>query len=139
MDLNPPIEIDSDDDTEWVPGEWIGRGKKYENIPAHVDAARRCILHLPASVQSHFPPKNLPISRLLLFDLPPVARDETLLDYTYTTMEPTRNIEDSLAFLAVPSRRVLQQMVSNFGQAWFDANKSICTSLNPDIAYSFWI
>ncbi|KAJ7729594.1 hypothetical protein B0H16DRAFT_1697164 [Mycena metata] len=57
------------------------------------------------------PSEKPPLSQLLLFNLPPVSRDETLLDskYTYSTVEPTRDIEDSLTFLAVPSRRVLQK------------------------------
>ncbi|KAJ7779660.1 hypothetical protein B0H16DRAFT_1448109 [Mycena metata] len=102
MDSNSPIPLDSDDNTKWVPGEWIRQGRKYENILPHVVAARHCILQLPASVQSHFPRKNLPISQLLLFNLPPVSRDETLLDskYTYSTVEPTQDIEDFPASLA---------------------------------------
>ncbi|KAJ7031246.1 hypothetical protein C8F04DRAFT_1263064 [Mycena alexandri] len=67
-----------------------------------------------------------------------ISRDETF-KYTYSTIEPTRDIEDSLAFLAVPSHHVLQKMISDFGQAWLDRNKSIRTSLNPEIAKVTWL
>ncbi|KAJ7181894.1 hypothetical protein C8R46DRAFT_1313521 [Mycena filopes] len=122
--------MDTDDTlaTRWVAAEWIGQGKKYKNIPTYVEAARRRILQLPTSTESHFPSKTLPISQLLLFNLPPIARNENW-DHSYSPAEPARNIEESLAFLAVPSRPALQRMVNDFGQAWFDGNKSIRTSL----------
>jgi hypothetical protein len=34
------IILDANDDNpafQWVPAEWIARGKKYENVPAHVE------------------------------------------------------------------------------------------------------
>ncbi|KAJ7165277.1 hypothetical protein C8R46DRAFT_1277431 [Mycena filopes] len=124
--------------TKWVATEWIAQGKKYKDLPTYVEAARRRILQLPTSTGSHFPSKTLPISQLLLFSLPPVARNDNW-EHTYSTDEPTRNIEESLAFLAVPSRPALQQMVNNFGQAWLDGNKSIRTLLNPEIVYPLWV
>ncbi|KAJ7176665.1 hypothetical protein C8R46DRAFT_889360 [Mycena filopes] len=133
--------MDTNEDTlgtKWVATEWIAQGKKYKDLPTYVQAARRRILQLPTSTGSHFPSKTLPISQLLLFSLPPVARNDNW-EHTYSTDEPTRNIEESLAFLAVPSRPALQQMVNNFGQAWLDGNKSIRTLLNPEIAYPLWV
>ncbi|KAJ7508189.1 hypothetical protein B0H11DRAFT_2218192 [Mycena galericulata] len=34
---------------------------------------------------------------------------------------------------------MLQDMVNDFGQAWFDGNKSIRTWINPEITYPFWL
>ncbi|KAJ7114393.1 hypothetical protein C8R44DRAFT_740531 [Mycena epipterygia] len=64
---------DKDPTTAWEPTKWISQGRKYGNVPLHVHAARRRILGIPTSVQSHLSTKTMSVSRLLLLDLPPMA------------------------------------------------------------------
>ncbi|KAK7058169.1 hypothetical protein R3P38DRAFT_3547667 [Favolaschia claudopus] len=140
-----PIIVDcaSDDETieQWNPAVWIGQGKRYENVPAYVDSARRRVLTLPSNAAAMLPPTTLPISQFLLYNLPPVSQinDAVDLETTYTFEDPTPDLEGLLRFLAIPSRRLVNQLVDGFGQAWFDGRKSIHTTLNPEIAYPFWI
>ncbi|KAJ7114968.1 hypothetical protein C8R44DRAFT_881016 [Mycena epipterygia] len=126
----------------WDPTEWISQGRTYEDVPLHVQMARRHILQIPDLIQSLLPAKTMLISRLLLSDLPPMASyDESTYSglNSYTTKEPTKNIEELLPFLALPTRPILRNITDKFGQAWFDGNKSICTSVNPELAYPLWI
>jgi hypothetical protein len=111
----------------------------YIDLESDNEATRR-LLEIPTSVLSHLPPKTLPISQLLLYNLPPIAQNDTpaALEQVYTTEEPTQNIEYLLPYLAVPSRPTLHKMVSSFEQAWLEGNKSLRTSVNPEITYPFW-
>lgn len=119
---------DSDDEdptTPWDPTEWISQGRTYEDVPLHVQMARPHILQIPDSIRSHLPAKTMSISRLLLSDLPPMASYDELTYSTlnsYTTKEPTKDIEELLPFLALPTRPMLRNITNKFGQAWFDGN-----------------
>jgi hypothetical protein len=57
----------------------------------------------------------------------------------FSDMTVTPEIEDMLSFLVVPSRDELRQFLNEFGQAWFDGEKSIRTWINPEIASPFWV
>ncbi|KAJ7257638.1 hypothetical protein C8J57DRAFT_1234785 [Mycena rebaudengoi] len=81
------------------------------------------------------------ILQLMRFDMPPVADDDLAMDVDYeifSTAKPTADLEENLPFLVLPSRKMLRQMFSTFGQAWFDGNNSLHTICNPDIVYPFW-
>ncbi|KAF7346851.1 hypothetical protein MSAN_01824400 [Mycena sanguinolenta] len=67
------------------------------------------------------------ISQLLLTDLPCMSDDvdEMDLDFEFFAFtEPTKDIEDLLPYLAIPTRTMLVTMNSTLGQAWFDGKKS---------------
>ncbi|KAF8135365.1 hypothetical protein K438DRAFT_1786883 [Mycena galopus ATCC 62051] len=135
--------LDSDEEenllAEWDPEKWIGQGRSYKNVPPEVVAARHRALQIPSSV--HLPPKTMAISALLSFDLPPVSSHEDPVDLDieiYTTNEPTTGVENFLPSLIIPTRPLLQKIVSNFNQAWFDGNKSLQLWFEPEICYPFW-
>ncbi|KAJ7509290.1 hypothetical protein B0H11DRAFT_2427625 [Mycena galericulata] len=146
MDL---LDIDSDDelrsslDRKWEPQEWISRGKKYEDVPPFVEVALCNLLRIPSSFTNKLPPKTMPISQLLQYDLPP--RSNAAMDITdtefdfFTALEPARDIQDVLLFLALPTRTMLKTMLQKCGQAWFDGNTSMRTWLIPEIALPFWV
>ncbi|KAJ7099677.1 hypothetical protein C8R44DRAFT_747613 [Mycena epipterygia] len=88
------------------------------------------------------PRQTMLISRLLLLDLPPMASSDEPTSSalnSYTTKEPTKDMEGLLPFLALPMHPMLHNITDKFGQAWFDRNKSISTSVNPELAYLLWI
>ncbi|KAJ6464939.1 hypothetical protein C8R45DRAFT_939782 [Mycena sanguinolenta] len=98
-------------------------------------------LQVPTSLEPHFPPKNLPLAQLLLYALPPISLNDnnTELGEMFTTEKPTLDIDSILRFLAVPSRATVNKMFSGFDKACAEGKKSLHTSLNPDIAYPFWV
>ncbi|KAJ7030813.1 hypothetical protein C8F04DRAFT_1186464 [Mycena alexandri] len=134
------VYSDEDEDllaSQWDSTQWISRGRRYENVPVEVVAARRCILQIPAGVQ--LPPKT--IALLLSFDLPPLCSDEPMdIDVeVYVASEPTPNIASFLPSLALPTRTMLKKMVmhmSDFDQAWFDGNTSLRLWLNPEFKFT---
>ncbi|KAJ7445401.1 hypothetical protein B0H11DRAFT_1930622 [Mycena galericulata] len=63
---------------------------------------------------------------------------DTEFDF-FTALEPARDIQDVLLFLALPTRTMLKTMLQKCGQAWFDGNTSMCTWLIPEIALPFWV
>ncbi|KAJ6555301.1 hypothetical protein B0H10DRAFT_2373436 [Mycena sp. CBHHK59/15] len=103
--------------TDWDPHEWISRGKKYHNVPPIVDTAQRNMLKIPASFANNLPSKTISGVDAWI-----------LIPNFFTTAEPTRDIEEILSFLALPTRTMLDTMVKTFGQAWFD-----------DIGFPFWV
>ncbi|KAJ7150342.1 hypothetical protein C8R46DRAFT_1358417 [Mycena filopes] len=126
----------------WDPSQWISRGKVYRDVPAIVEAARRRILRIPASFTANLPPKSLSITQLLEFPFPPIDTTSDRMDddtARYSDEEPTRDIEEMLAFILVPTRSDLRHFLTEFGQAWFDGKKSLRTSINPGIAFPFWV
>ncbi|KAJ7455071.1 hypothetical protein FB451DRAFT_1184404 [Mycena latifolia] len=128
--------------TKWDPDKWISCGKIYYDVPPFVDTARRTMLEIPASFAQKLPSKSMSISQLLRCDLPPRSDGAENMDIDsdlFTPTEPMHDIEDVLPFLALPTRTMLNLMVSMFGQAWFDGQKSIRTWLNPEIAFPFWV
>ncbi|KAJ7163961.1 hypothetical protein C8R43DRAFT_946774 [Mycena crocata] len=134
------IYSDNEADRGWNPGEWISAGKIYHDVPDVVEAARRNLLQIPTSFINNLPSKTMSISQLLRCDLPPRS-DNVDIDVDWGFFAPTKHtadIEDILMFLVLPTRSTLDCMVETFGQAWFDGNKSIHISLNPDIAFPFW-
>ncbi|KAJ6528629.1 hypothetical protein DFH09DRAFT_1413394 [Mycena vulgaris] len=71
-------DMDQSYETDWIPTEWIGCGKKYRDIPPIVDTARHTtILKIPSSFTNNLPRKTMSIAQLLLFELPPLG-DSTL-------------------------------------------------------------
>ncbi|KAF8145889.1 hypothetical protein K438DRAFT_1991352 [Mycena galopus ATCC 62051] len=81
-------------------------------------AARRRTLQIPSSVP--LPPKTMPISVLISFDLAPISFHDDLVDLDakiYTVTEPTMDIENFLPSLMLPTRPLLQKMVKEFDQA----------------------
>ncbi|KAJ6578795.1 hypothetical protein DFH09DRAFT_1361160 [Mycena vulgaris] len=141
------VEIPSDGEenlilsTQWDPDEWILAGRKYHDVPAFVDIARSNLLKIPDHFAQKLPSKSMSISGLLRYDLPPRSDGVDSMDIDsnlFTTQNPTTDIEDTLPFLALPTRTLLNQLVSMSGQAWFDGHKSIRTWLNPEIAFPFW-
>ncbi|KAJ6558971.1 hypothetical protein B0H10DRAFT_1967125 [Mycena sp. CBHHK59/15] len=127
--------------TEWDPSDWILCGKKYKDVPQIVEVAQRSILRLLTSIQHHLPSKTMTISQLLNFDMPPLADDNTAMDddtKSYSASEPTANIEEILASLALPNHILLQKIIDRFGQAWFNSKKSLHTWLHPEIRCPFW-
>ncbi|KAJ7023449.1 hypothetical protein C8F04DRAFT_1287146 [Mycena alexandri] len=100
------VYSDEDEDllaSQWDSTQWISRGRRYENVPVEVVAARRRILQIPAGVQ--LPPKT--IALLLSFDLPPLCSDEPMdIDVeVYVASEPTPNIASFLPSLALPTQK----------------------------------
>ncbi|KAJ7092781.1 hypothetical protein B0H15DRAFT_1020862 [Mycena belliarum] len=105
------------------------------------DAAHHRILEIPLSTKSRLPSKSMPLSYLILYDLPLVAPCDGSVHsdmLVYTRTEPTQDIDDLLPFLTVPTRSAVQKLATAFGQALVDGNKSIRTSLNPDVVYPLW-
>ncbi|KAJ7260596.1 hypothetical protein C8J57DRAFT_1514529 [Mycena rebaudengoi] len=113
------IRNDDDEDldlaTQWDPAQWISCNKKYEDLPPIIEVARRNTLKIPP-----LPPKSMSILQLMRFDMPPVADDDLAMDVDYeifSTAKPTADLEENLPFLVLPSRKMLRQMFSTFGQA----------------------
>ncbi|KAJ7178444.1 hypothetical protein C8R43DRAFT_1117832 [Mycena crocata] len=141
------MDVESTDDEQqhapWNPNEWISCGKEYHNVPAEVETARRELLKIPPSFAQNLPPKTISIFRLLSLDLPPVS--ESLLDpmdddfEQFSEAVASRDIEEILPLLVVPSRSEVQRLIQGLGQAWFDGRKSLCSWLNPDVAFPFWV
>ncbi|KAJ6589508.1 hypothetical protein B0H19DRAFT_1249041 [Mycena capillaripes] len=80
------------------------------------------------------------ISQLLRCNLPPTSDGINNMDINFDffdSVEPAKDIEDVLPFLAIPTRTMLDTMHQELGQAWFDGKKSIHTWINPEIAYPF--
>ncbi|KAJ7926328.1 hypothetical protein B0H13DRAFT_2313655 [Mycena leptocephala] len=106
-----------------------------------VEFARRNLLKIPDSVAKKLPSKTMSISQLLRHDLPPTTDGVDSMDIDlefFDATEPTKDIEEILPFLAIPTRTVLDTIEKGLGQAWFDGQKSIRTWINPGIAYPFW-
>ncbi|KAJ7291984.1 hypothetical protein C8J57DRAFT_1212398 [Mycena rebaudengoi] len=148
MDSMDVIRNDDEEDLDlaalWDPAHWIACGKRYSDLPPIVEVARRNVVQTPTSIQRLLPPKSISILQLLCFDLPPVVDDELAMDIdheTYSDTEPTSDLDiaEILAFLALHNRRMLNQIVDTFGQAWFDGKKSISVSFNPEVVYPFWV
>ena len=77
------------------------------------------------------------ISQLLRCDLLPMSNGANSMDIDFDffdSTEPVKDIEDVLAFLALPTRTMLDTMQNGFSQAWFDGKKSIRTWINPDMS-----
>ncbi|KAJ7148708.1 hypothetical protein C8R43DRAFT_1236758 [Mycena crocata] len=141
------LDILSDSDEKslistWDPDEWISAGKIYHDVPPVVDAARRNLLQIPPSFTKNLPSKSMSISQLLQFDLPPKSDGVDGMDIDsdgFTITEPTRELEEVLPFLALPTRSALSRLLSMLGQAWFDGGKSIQIALNPEVVFPFWV
>ncbi|KAJ6493128.1 hypothetical protein C8R45DRAFT_1073149 [Mycena sanguinolenta] len=147
--MHDTIELYDDDEranllaTQWNPSEWIGNQRIYHDVPAVVEAARARILTIPPSFTPNLPPPELPISDLIPFHLPPIMDPATTpMDddsERFSDMEATRDIEEMLPLLIVPTRREVAKFFEGVGQAWFDGKKSLCTWVNPEIVFPFWV
>ncbi|KAJ6484792.1 hypothetical protein C8R45DRAFT_1147784 [Mycena sanguinolenta] len=57
----------------------------------------------------------------------------------FSDIEATRNMEELLLLLVVPTRREVGQLLEDLGQALFDGKRSLRTWGNPEIVFPFWI
>ncbi|KAJ6487065.1 hypothetical protein DFH09DRAFT_1457048 [Mycena vulgaris] len=130
-------------ETDWIPTDWIGCGKKYYEIPPIVETARRNILKIPPSFTNNLPAETLSIAELLLFELPPTADPDfsPMDDGTewFSNEMASSDIEALIPFLPVPNHDILTHLLNNFGQAWFDGRKTVRTWINPEIKFPFWV
>ncbi|KAJ6611425.1 hypothetical protein B0H10DRAFT_1953090 [Mycena sp. CBHHK59/15] len=109
-------EEEQDLATEWDPSDWILCGKEYKDMPQIVEVAQHSVLRLLTSIQHHLLYKTMTISQLLNFDVPPLADDDTAVDddtKNYSALEPTANIEEILAFLALPNCSLLRKIIDD--------------------------
>ncbi|KAJ7211723.1 hypothetical protein GGX14DRAFT_394042 [Mycena pura] len=95
-------------------------------------------LKLPDYIFSTLPPTSLPITQLLEWDLPPqtdVVVDGDLQPSQYfSSEEPCGDIEDLFKFaLAVPPRRLVNNLNAAAGQAVIEGKMSVCTPGNPQV------
>ncbi|KAH8977094.1 hypothetical protein EDB92DRAFT_2002633 [Lactarius akahatsu] len=105
---------------------WIGKGKRYHDVPSYVsDELCRRTSALPTAT-SLLPPPSLPVSLLLNFAIPPVTQSiqgvnpEDIFSHnnaTHTSSECLR--------LPFPSRDLLNMLRAHAGQAMLDGKISI--------------
>lgn len=146
MDNSEPIEIQTDAEeacrlsAQWDKTAWIGRGKKYMNVPEIVLLARRDLLTIPPEYLHHFPPSDLPLSQLLQFDLPTAAFNDNSVDLShagYSNDDPD-SLSDIIRLLPITSSQLQDELTVEFGQAWFDGKMSVRDG-RTKYAYPFWV
>ncbi|KAJ7776542.1 hypothetical protein DFH07DRAFT_951674 [Mycena maculata] len=141
--INIHDEEDQYYETTWVPPDWIGCRKEYRDIPPMVDTALRNILQIPPSFLHNLPAKTISIAELLLFELPPIADPDInpMDDDTkwFSDQTVSANAEELIPFLAVPNQDLMNHLLNQFGQAWFDGERTVHTWINPNICFPFWI
>ncbi|KAJ7205707.1 hypothetical protein GGX14DRAFT_397402 [Mycena pura] len=100
-------------------------------------------LKLPDYIFSTLPPTSLP--QLLEWDLPPqtdvVVNGDLQPSQYFLSEEPCGNIEDILFKLplAVPPRRLVNNLNAAAGQAVIEGKTSVCTPGNPQVKLPLWV
>jgi len=107
--------------------EWIGLGKKYQDVPPEVSDECNRALWIP---ESHFK-QNLPacdtsVTELIALKLPEVSDSirKMKISIWFSKDMPITDPE-CLRMRHVPPEKVLTQLLSAFGQEWLDGAKSI--------------
>ncbi|KAJ7754214.1 hypothetical protein DFH07DRAFT_959911 [Mycena maculata] len=128
--MDSPLVNDDEEDEHyertWVAAHWIGCGREYHNNPPVVEAA-------------NLPDKNMSIAQLLVFEVPPI--EDPMDDDTewFLTEPASPDVRELVPLLSIPSRDVVQHLLNELGQAWFDGKQSLHTSINPEVALPFWV
>ncbi|KAJ7219936.1 hypothetical protein GGX14DRAFT_559755 [Mycena pura] len=98
-------------------------------------------LRLPNSILSTLPSRSLPIPQLLGWDLPPhtnaVIDGDLQPSQYFSSVEPCHDVEDILLAVAVPPRRLVNNLNAAVGQAILEGHKSIFAPANPQMNLPF--
>src|ERR1700761_6635394 len=135
MASNPRVYdvFDEDDkldmESDWPAHEWIGCGKKYQNVPRDIALRAQFTRQVPREIEATLPPLSLsPAGFFSNFRVPKFeteadgARDDTNIAFDAT--EPSFIPANPLDLPLLPSATI-QRLDADFGQAWFDGKKSI--------------
>ncbi|KAJ7191259.1 hypothetical protein GGX14DRAFT_579109 [Mycena pura] len=119
----------TDIEAPWPANEWIGCGKKYENVPRRIALRAQLTRQIPHNIESTLPPPLLsPAAFFADFRVPKFnakeddAEDDPSIDFDAT--EPSFIPASPLDLPLLPSATI-RRLDSCFGQAWFDGQKSI--------------
>ncbi len=117
-------------DTAWNKNEWIGCGRSNKDVPYNIAKHRDKLLQIPAEFQPLIPPDNLSVLQLVAMrstlpqqdEITPVTTQD--LDWDYDQYE-TRNLQEDIPCIMVPSLEALTRLDESFGQAWLDGKRSL--------------
>ncbi|KAJ7191853.1 hypothetical protein GGX14DRAFT_596768 [Mycena pura] len=122
-------KLDSDMESDWPAHEWIGCGKKYQNVPRDIALRAQFTRQVPREIEATLPPVSLsPAGFFSDYQVPKFqmekdgARDDT--NIAFDASEPSFIPANPLD-LPLLSSATIQRLDADFGQAWFDGKKSI--------------
>jgi hypothetical protein len=107
--------------------EWIGVGKKYQDVPPEVSDERDRVLWIPElHFKQNFPAFDTNVTQFIATKFPEISNSIPLMKISiwFSKDTPTTDPE-CLRMRHIPPESVLIQLLSVFGQEWLDGAKSI--------------
>ncbi|KAJ7205209.1 hypothetical protein GGX14DRAFT_368089 [Mycena pura] len=123
--------IDLSPDGVFLPKDWIGRQKKWDDAPGFVREACSACTEPPSFILDTFPDINLPVSDFLNLSLPVQSNALNLhaLSTWFTKNPPTQNTSIQHVALirdrTIPPRVTLLALECALGQFWLDGCQGI--------------
>ncbi|KAG1739662.1 hypothetical protein EDB19DRAFT_1978044 [Suillus lakei] len=127
----------------FITSEWLSCGHVFEwmTLPPSVKCKIKCLLAIPAPIQSTIPSQTLSITQLLDINLP--ASLDCKLDSNTITFSSclilacVPDLDDVLSW-TVPPLHIVTKLLDQFGQAWFDGQSSVIHPSAPSTHLPFW-
>ena len=123
------------------PSLWIGRHKKYKDVPLHVCNALTHLRQIPHRFQSSFPSPELPVLDFINLQLPIQSAEliTTKIEHVFSFDAPQMDVQ---AFLrrSIPPIAFIDKVEKEVGQAWFDGKVAIVDPRfsNSNNTLPFW-
>jgi hypothetical protein len=128
--LTPTMYVD--DETPFNADEWIGKGKKYSEVPYFVHLARKNAQAIPADIIQQLPARNMAIPQFLKETLPQQSKEFNFHAPStwFRNEEPTRiTVEEIFEMVwrrrSIPPQDILTKLQEEFCQRWLDGSKSM--------------
>ncbi|KAJ7201855.1 hypothetical protein GGX14DRAFT_571116 [Mycena pura] len=124
---------------QWNPSEWIGRGRVYRDLPAHVSIEVERARRLPPDIETGLPsplhsPARFHSERYLPVWNKAYDDAEDIAAVAFHASEPAADIM-ALGNTPLLSRQTVQRLDREFGQAFLDGKLSIRDSRDKDNIY----
>ncbi|KAJ3965299.1 hypothetical protein EV361DRAFT_955152 [Lentinula raphanica] len=128
--------VDLVNEVEFVRSEWIGVGKKYQNVPMHVAHACLREKQVPKRVQDLYPAHDLSMSDFASLHIPSQSRELASFHHAmwFSTQKPMISEITCYQLVwgrSIPSKNTLRSLEDAFGQKFLDGAASFVDPRYP--------
>ncbi|KAJ7602215.1 hypothetical protein DFH06DRAFT_1153024 [Mycena polygramma] len=134
-------DIDLSSDNVFDPGQWIGTGKLFADVPFYVSNACRTVREIPSTFASKLPSPHMTVSEFLTVRLPQIWGDSTKFSRRtsdwFSTDAP--NCEaDVVLSTVIPPLSFVRDLEQGISQAWLNGTKSLVHPTDKNIRLPLW-
>ncbi|EEB88926.1 hypothetical protein MPER_13042 [Moniliophthora perniciosa FA553] len=141
-----PKDVEDDEETPFVPGDWIGAGKAYNplELPLYVVNACLAALELPREATERLPSTSLPVMDFIKLNLPIISHSlNTYSPEAWFTEKASAISPETCVELIwkrpIPSPETLELLEGSFGQKWLDGVKGIIDPRYGQEVLPYWV